>query len=353
MYLPVLITRPDLTISIPALSGDEDVVSYRGYAIPLIEPGQIRFYQHGWICNVRLSNGSFYPLQERHGIIAHDASTHARHGIVQIDANTLPRGLATTDNPLDLHELNVGHNSYFIGQGGGLRISNYPLPVAFTASFLIASAGAEIVLEFEKQQHSVNQAAASIDIGAEAKWLTLRKNNDVWILFLNGERIANVNEAVGQIAGDIDVLIGARELPIAMRRFILWNRALTDAEIRNLDGADADVQWHASSSTRNPVKNLLNELYAGVGQPIICNVPANRDTNKDAYGQPCRIINALRTSILPSIDTPESYNDWRKAVKMDVGQDNIAPKKFMIGLRTKLDSRVSKHEHVRVIEIVK
>lgn len=351
MYLPVLITRPDLTISVPSLTGNETIESYRGYAVPLIEPHQIRFYQHGWICNIKLSNNSFYPLQERHGIICHDSSSNAKHGILRAPEGVLSRGLATTENPLDLHELNVGHNSYFCGQGSGFRLSNYPLPVAFTASFLIASSGGEIILEFE---NTANTASSTISIN-KAKWLTLRKNNDVWVIFLEGTQVATTNEAVGEVAGDIDTLIGSSDLPIATRRFILWNRALRDAEIPRANSSipTPDVQWHASSSTRNPVKNLAAELYSGVGQPIISNVPADRNTGQDAYGQPCTIINALQRGILPSIETPESYNDWRKSIQFDIGQDAVKPIKFMLGMRTKLDNRVSKHEHVRVLEIVK
>lgn len=354
MYLPVVITHPDLTIELPDLTGNESVVSYRGYSVPLVEQGQVRFYQHGWVCNLALSNGSFYPLQERHGIICHDASQNAKHGILRASSGntSLMRGLATTQASTDLHELNVGHNSYFVGQGKGFRLSNYPLPVAFTAAFLCAANGDEIELEFEG---TANTASASISIGTEAKWLTLRKNNDVWVIFIEGTQVATTNEAVGEVAGDIDALIGSADLPIATRRFALWNRALRDAEIPrgNVSITDADVQWHASSSTKNPVKNLAGELYDGVGQPIISNAPANRDTGMDVYGQPCTIMNTLQRGTIPSIETPESYNDWREAVRMDIGQDAIKPTKFAVGMRTKIDGRVSKHEHVRVIEIVR
>ena len=350
MLIPALYVDRSSILQIKGLRGDETITDYTGSIEPQVAPGGLAFDGNGWIYNLRLSNGSFYPCQERRGIVVADASSNRRHARLQSSNNT-QRVLVPSTFYTHLHELSTGHNSYFIGQGRGFSVKNYPIPDNFTVAMLVASQGAVISLDV-----GTGSAEGTVNLSSIAKWLTLRKSGDVWQLWADGTRLTETIETVDDIAGDFDALIGSTDLPLATREFRLWNRALLDTEIPSEAVAPpaADIAYSASSSTKNPVKNLAGEGYDGVGQPVIANVPANGSLAQDAYGQPCTIMSVLSSrSTLPDIRSSVSYNDWRKPVNIGEAVNKGERMKVLMATKTTLSGRVSRQESLRVLEIAK
>lgn len=348
--IPAIRTDASMTIEIPELTGAETITDYQGTSRPRVRAGAIFFDAViGIVNNVYLSNGSIYPLQERRGNIAFDVSANHNHGRIKTSHKGLYRWFMQDDSLLNEWEISAGHNSYFNGKGKGFRVSNFPLSVAFTASMLVSARGGQVALDFGSRE-----LEWAIDIGKQSKWLTLRKNNDVWEVWLAGTRLFQTNEAVGNVAGDIDALIGNPDLPIATREFRLWNRALTDIEMLDTASvANPDIRWTASSSTKNPVKNLAGDEYDGVGQPVIANCPADKATKRDALNLPCTILQGLNAQNVPAISTQASYTTFRKPIKLDtaiVGRNT----KYLVATRTFFRGGArSKVEDIRVLEVAR
>ena len=341
MIVPCLQVNPTSVLHIPALAAGTEPVSYRGVR-PQIEAGRITFQRSSTLYNLRLSNGSFYPLQERDGTAIFDATSNRRHGRLENAQRTRTQD---NDEPDTLHELVTGHNSYFIGQGNGFSIKNYPIPDNFTVAMLVASQGAVLSLDV-----GTGSVEGTIDVSSVAKWLTLRKSGDVWQIWADGTRLAETSQAVSNLAGDFDALIGSTDLPLATREFRLWNRALLDTEIPSGSVAPVggDIRYTASSSTKNPVKNLAGEGYDGEGQPVIANVGGIRTLAQDALGQPCVILNV---SNLPQLRNIGSYNDYRKPILVDDIASGQAKKYLYFGRNFYFTKKG--REIVRVLEIVK
>ena len=344
MIIPCIQVDATSVIHIPALLDGTRPVSYRGVR-PEVQAGMITFSRSGTIYNLRLSNGSFYPLQERGGTAIFDATSNRRHGRIEGAKRTRTQD---NDEPDTLHELVTGHNSYFMGQGNGFSIKNYPLPDEFTAAMLVASQGGTLTLDVGTQSVS-----GAIDVSSVAKWITLRKSTIVWQLWVDGMRIAQDQNVAGlpaDLAGDIDALIGSADLPLATREFRIWNRFLLNEEIpsQSVDPPAADIRYTASSSTKNPVKNLAGEGYDGEGQPVIANIPANRTLSQDALGQPCTILNV---SNLPRLRNIGSYNDYRKPILVDDVASGQTKKLLYFGRNFHLTKKG--REIVRVLEIAK
>lgn len=342
MIVPCLQVDRQTRIHIPRLAYDVRPISYRGVR-PYISNGTITFNNEGTIYNIKLDNGSIYTFQERDGTIIFDISTNGRHGWYEGATRTITE----TDEPNALWEITEGHNNYFIGDGSGFRVQSLPLKNSFTAAFLLASIrGTEIAIDFQGAE-----SRGTISLGNTAKWITIRKQNDDWAVFQDGNQLISANQSVGDIEGDIDALIGGADMPIATRRFLLWTRALPNTEIPSASTTIPDnptIHYHASASIKNPVKNLANENYNGQGNPIIANVGAIRSQSKDTLGQPCIILNL---SNIPQIRSIASYNDYRKPLLIDNIQQGQTQKYLYLGRNFYLNR---KGRHIaRVLEIVK
>lgn len=355
MKLPAIYLERGASISIPELTGTEQIYSQLGDVSLQVAPAQINVVRQGWLANLVINNGSFYPCQEYLGRVVFDATLNRRHGRI---TGVYRRVSVDGASAAQLHAISFGNNPYLISQGGntaGFEITNIPIGDDWTFYIRLATPISDGQIRFGN-----NVSIHVADYRKEAQSIALTHSNGVlrfWINtdFLTGQ--ASVSDL--NLAGNAIAFEGTDELPLYVRRMALWNRVLTNDELREMPiyfiripTDNLLIHYNIDSSETSPIPNLVSNNYNAENKtPAIAYVPMilNPNIHGDALGSPGYRMPAEAATRITDGMTEASFSDYRpRGFNLPSGNDGKS--KFIIMSRAFRRGARPHDADVRLIE---